>query len=34
LAFTIIRALNRDGEAVGPWAGSLDDDDLKPDCAT
>ena len=22
LAFTIIRVLNRDGEAVGPWAGS------------
>ena len=21
LAFTIIRVLNRDGEAVGPWAG-------------
>ncbi|GHG96317.1 3-methyl-2-oxobutanoate dehydrogenase (2-methylpropanoyl-transferring) subunit alpha [Pseudodonghicola xiamenensis] len=24
LAFTIIRVLNRNGEAVGPWAGSLD----------
>jgi 2-oxoisovalerate dehydrogenase E1 component alpha subunit len=29
LAFTIIRVLNRDGEAVGPWAGSLDDDELQ-----
>jgi 2-oxoisovalerate dehydrogenase E1 component alpha subunit len=29
LAFTIIRVLNRDGEAVGPWAGSLNDDELK-----
>lgn len=29
LAFTIIRVLNRDGEAVGPWAGSLTDDELK-----
>ncbi|RQP16509.1 MAG: 3-methyl-2-oxobutanoate dehydrogenase (2-methylpropanoyl-transferring) subunit alpha, partial [Brucella intermedia] len=23
LAFSIIRVLNRDGEAVGPWAGTL-----------
>lgn len=29
LAFTIIRVLNRDGQAVGPWAGSLDDDELQ-----
>jgi 2-oxoisovalerate dehydrogenase E1 component alpha subunit len=29
LAFTIVRVLNRDGEAVGPWAGSLTDDELK-----
>ncbi|MGD9803948.1 MAG: 3-methyl-2-oxobutanoate dehydrogenase (2-methylpropanoyl-transferring) subunit alpha [Hyphomicrobiaceae bacterium] len=29
LAFTIIRILNRNGEAVGPWAGSLDDEELK-----
>jgi len=28
LAFTIIRVLNRNGEAVGPWAGTLSDDDL------
>ncbi|MEM9357561.1 MAG: thiamine pyrophosphate-dependent enzyme, partial [Pseudomonadota bacterium] len=28
-AFTIIRVLNRDGEAVGPWAGTLTDDELK-----
>ena len=28
-AFTIIRVLNRDGEAVGPWAGTLSDDELK-----
>ena len=24
LAFTIIRVLNRDGQAVGPWAEALD----------
>ena len=24
MAFTIVRVLNRKGEAVGPWAGSLD----------
>ena len=24
LAYSIIRVLNRDGEAVGPWAGLLD----------
>ncbi|MGI9424820.1 MAG: 3-methyl-2-oxobutanoate dehydrogenase (2-methylpropanoyl-transferring) subunit alpha [Hyphomicrobiaceae bacterium] len=29
LAFTIIRVLNRDGEAVGPWAGTLTADELK-----
>lgn len=31
LAFTIIRVLNRDGQAVGPWAEGLDltDDDLR-----
>jgi 2-oxoisovalerate dehydrogenase E1 component alpha subunit len=29
LAYSIIRVLNRKGEAVGPWAGSLSDDDLK-----
>ncbi|MEQ9673281.1 MAG: 3-methyl-2-oxobutanoate dehydrogenase (2-methylpropanoyl-transferring) subunit alpha [Roseovarius indicus] len=29
LAFTIIRVLNRDGEAVGPWAGSLVDDAIR-----
>jgi 2-oxoisovalerate dehydrogenase E1 component alpha subunit len=28
LAFSIIRVLNRQGEAVGPWAGSLSDDEL------
>lgn len=29
LAFTIIRVLNRDGEAVGPWAGTLTDEELR-----
>jgi 2-oxoisovalerate dehydrogenase E1 component alpha subunit len=29
LAYSIIRVLNRKGEAVGPWGGSLSDDDLK-----
>ena len=29
LAFTIIRVLNRNGEAVGPWAGTLTDDELR-----
>jgi 2-oxoisovalerate dehydrogenase E1 component subunit alpha len=29
LAFTIIRVLNRDGEAVGPWAGAISDEELK-----
>ncbi len=29
MAFTIIRVLNRDGEAVGPWADILSDDELK-----
>ncbi|MFV0297599.1 MAG: 3-methyl-2-oxobutanoate dehydrogenase (2-methylpropanoyl-transferring) subunit alpha [Hyphomicrobiaceae bacterium] len=29
LAFTIIRILNRNGEAVGPWAGLLSDDEVK-----
>src|SRR5215813_5340518 len=28
LAFSIIRVLNRDGKAVGPWAGLLSDDEL------
>src|SRR4051812_34354954 len=28
LAFSIIRVLNRKGEAVGPWAGLLTDDEL------
>src|SRR5918993_2068374 len=28
LAFSIIRVLNRSGEAVGPWAGLLSDDEL------
>lgn len=28
LAYTIIRVLNRDGKAVGPWAGSLGDGEL------
>jgi 2-oxoisovalerate dehydrogenase E1 component alpha subunit len=28
LAYSIIRVLNRDGEAVGPWAGSLTQDEL------
>ena len=29
LAYSIIRVLNRDGQAVGPWAGLLDDDELR-----
>jgi len=28
LAFSVIRVLSRDGDAVGPWAGSLDNDEL------
>ena len=28
LAYTIIRVLNDEGQAVGPWAGSLTDDEL------
>lgn len=28
LAYSIIRVLNREGEAVGPWAGSLSDEAL------
>ena len=28
LAYSIIRILNRDGEAVGPWAGHLTDEEL------
>lgn len=28
LAFSFIRVLSRDGEAVGPWAGSLNDQEL------
>ena len=29
LAYSIIRVLNRDGEAVGPWAGLLNDEELR-----
>ena len=29
LAFTIIRVLNSKGDAVGPWAGTLSDDEVK-----
>lgn len=29
MAFSIVRVLNRKGEAVGPWAGSLTEDELK-----
>ncbi|MET0596381.1 MAG: 3-methyl-2-oxobutanoate dehydrogenase (2-methylpropanoyl-transferring) subunit alpha [Mesorhizobium sp.] len=29
LAYSIIRVLNREGEAVGPWAGSLTDEELR-----
>jgi 2-oxoisovalerate dehydrogenase E1 component alpha subunit len=29
LAYSIIRVLDRDGEAVGPWAGALDEEDLR-----
>src|SRR5262252_9445776 len=29
LAFTIIRVLNSNGDAVGPWAGTLTDDEVK-----
>ncbi|WP_336490877.1 3-methyl-2-oxobutanoate dehydrogenase (2-methylpropanoyl-transferring) subunit alpha [Methylobacterium nigriterrae] len=29
LAFSIIRVLNREGEAVGPWSGLLSDDELR-----
>ena len=29
LAYSIIRVLNRDGQAVGPWAGLLADDELR-----
>lgn len=28
LAFSVIRVLSRDGDAVGPWAGTLNDDEL------
>ena len=28
LAYSIIRVLNQEGEAVGPWAGALDDEEL------
>ena len=28
LAYSIIRVLDRDGEAVGPWAGLLTDEEL------
>ena len=29
LAYTIIRVLNREGEAVGPWAEMLTDEEVK-----
>lgn len=29
MAFSIVRVLNRKGEAVGPWAGTLTEDELK-----
>jgi 2-oxoisovalerate dehydrogenase E1 component alpha subunit len=29
LAYSIIRVLNRDGQAVGPWAGLLGEDELR-----
>ena len=29
LAFTIIRVLNSEGDAVGPWAGELSEDEIK-----
>ncbi|WP_162653395.1 3-methyl-2-oxobutanoate dehydrogenase (2-methylpropanoyl-transferring) subunit alpha [Lentilitoribacter sp. Alg239-R112] len=29
LAYSIVRVLNRDGEAVGPWAGTLSDGQLR-----
>ncbi len=29
LAYTIIRVMNRNGEAVGPWAGELNDEQVK-----
>ncbi|MEM8771631.1 MAG: 3-methyl-2-oxobutanoate dehydrogenase (2-methylpropanoyl-transferring) subunit alpha [Pseudomonadota bacterium] len=29
LAYTIIRVMNEDGDAVGDWAGALDDDQVK-----
>ena len=29
LAYSIIRVLNRAGEAVGPWAGQLSDEELQ-----
>ena len=29
LAYTIIRVMNRQGEAVGPWAGELNDEQVK-----
>src|SRR6476659_1016842 len=28
MAFSIIRVLNREGEAVGPWAGTLSNEEL------
>jgi 2-oxoisovalerate dehydrogenase E1 component alpha subunit len=30
LAYSIIRVLNREGEAVGPWAGTLTNEELMP----
>jgi 2-oxoisovalerate dehydrogenase E1 component alpha subunit len=29
MAYSIIRVLNREGEAVGPWAGTLSDEELR-----
>ena len=34
LAYSIIRVLNREGEAVGPWAGTLTDEELAEGFAT
>jgi 2-oxoisovalerate dehydrogenase E1 component alpha subunit len=34
LAYSIIRVLNRQSEAVGPWAGLLTDEQLLEDCVT
>lgn len=34
LAYSVIRVLNRDAEAVGPWAGLLSEDDCAMACVT